>query len=37
MEEKTEKQEYNILPLRALIHDAYDAPCAGYTRARLHK
>lgn len=34
MGEKTEKQEYNTLPLRALIHDAYDAPCAGYTRAR---
>lgn len=34
MDEKTEKQEYNTLPSRALIHNAYDAPCANATRER---
>lgn len=34
MDEKTEKQEYNTLPLRALIHNAYDAPCASTTWER---
>lgn len=28
MDEKTEKEEHNTVLLRALIHDAYDAPCA---------
>lgn len=36
MDEKTEKEEHNTVPLRALIHDAYDAPYADYINKYEH-